>query len=80
LTWNASPMLQAIAKSRSKQLVELYENFIRDLFLQAKNRHVDKWPEWQESYDHEFQTWNNILQAGMFKPDRIFNYQGNDIE
>jgi len=74
LTWKASPMLGAIAQSRGRPLVDLYETFVRDLFSSARSSNLEEWGTWQRKYDQEFRLWINVTQSGMFKSDQSYEY------
>lgn len=74
LNWKASPMLKAIANSKGRPFVELYELFIRSLFSAARRTNSDKWGKWQRTYDQEFRFWMNVMQSGMCKVDQSFEY------
>jgi hypothetical protein len=75
IKWTASPMLKALARSKGRATIDLYENLIRDLFSKARKANADNWAEWQRAYDQEYLFWTNILQAGMVKPDTSLEYK-----
>ena len=74
ITWNASPMLKAIANVKGRPIVQLYENFLRHVFTTARAANAQDWPTWQRAYDGEFLLWTNVIQSGMFNPKRAFEY------
>lgn len=74
VTWQSSPMLEAITKTKGKAIAQLYEDFIRDLLTKAKSTNIHQWAVWQKTYDLEFLSWRNVMQSGMFKPDSAFEY------
>lgn len=74
LTWKASPMLKAMANTKSHPFVKLYEIFIRDLFSAARRENSNTWGKWQRAYDQEFRFWTNVMQSGMIKSDLSFEY------